>query len=297
MNCQEFEFVVNDLIRLDTSESEAHRNALAHAETCAKCRLRLVDERNLTIHLRQAADTACAAALVASPLIEARLLQAFRERTTLPATEAHLPQVAPLWLTNIVGSFRWTTAVAAVAVVIVLIAFTTMFLPQQPSSPSERAARQADNPQPSLTPTQQHISLPSSIQQIDAGDEAVDEELLLGRQPSIHRASLKERYASSQAKRSNIADSSKNASASNKPNTLTAGSEMEITTDFFPMMGNSSEPLESGRMVRVELPRSALVSFGLPMNMERAHEPIKADVLLGDDGMARALRFVNYSNR
>jgi hypothetical protein len=45
-------------------------------------------------------------------------------------------------------------------------------------------------------------------------------------------------------------------------------------------------------MVRVELPRSALVSFGLPMNVERADERIKADVLVGDDGVARAIRFV-----
>ena len=44
--------------------------------------------------------------------------------------------------------------------------------------------------------------------------------------------------------------------------------------------------------MRVELPRSALMSFGLPMNMERAGERIKADVVVGEDGLARAIRFV-----
>jgi hypothetical protein len=50
--------------------------------------------------------------------------------------------------------------------------------------------------------------------------------------------------------------------------------------------------MESGQIVRVELPRSALISFGLPMDMERADERIKADVVLGNDGLARAIRFV-----
>jgi hypothetical protein len=40
------------------------------------------------------------------------------------------------------------------------------------------------------------------------------------------------------------------------------------------------------------LPRSALASLGLPMNVERANERVKADVLLGHDGLARAIRFV-----
>jgi hypothetical protein len=45
-------------------------------------------------------------------------------------------------------------------------------------------------------------------------------------------------------------------------------------------------------MVRVELPRSAMASFGLPVNMDRANENVKADVLMGVDGLAHAIRFV-----
>ena len=40
------------------------------------------------------------------------------------------------------------------------------------------------------------------------------------------------------------------------------------------------------------MPRFALARFGMPMNMDRADETIKADVLLGADGLARAIRFV-----
>jgi tetrahydromethanopterin S-methyltransferase subunit F len=67
----------------------------------------------------------------------------------------------------------------------------------------------------------------------------------------------------------------------------------EIATDFIPLVqGDSLNLMESGQLVRVELPRSALVSFGLPMNMERAYERVKADVVVGNDGLARAIRFV-----
>jgi hypothetical protein len=40
------------------------------------------------------------------------------------------------------------------------------------------------------------------------------------------------------------------------------------------------------------LPRRVLVNFGLPMNPDRAAEPVKADVAIGSDGTARAVRFV-----
>jgi hypothetical protein len=51
-------------------------------------------------------------------------------------------------------------------------------------------------------------------------------------------------------------------------------------------------PLDRGYLVRVELPRTALRKFGLPMNEDRAAERVMADVLMGEDGLARAIRFV-----
>lgn len=65
----------------------------------------------------------------------------------------------------------------------------------------------------------------------------------------------------------------------------------EVVTDFIPVVYDP-EPVEHGRMVRVRLPRSALAAFGLPMNEQHAEETIQADVVLGEDGLARAVRFV-----
>ena len=77
-------------------------------------------------------------------------------------------------------------------------------------------------------------------------------------------------------------------------NTETANhAEREIATDFIPLSYMNVVSLQDGgQIVRVELPRSALVKFGLPVNMDRYNEKVKADVLLGVDGLAHAIRFV-----
>lgn len=51
-------------------------------------------------------------------------------------------------------------------------------------------------------------------------------------------------------------------------------------------------PLESTAIVRLVLPRSALASFGLPVNEDVAGERISAEFLLGEDGSPRAIRVV-----
>jgi hypothetical protein len=67
----------------------------------------------------------------------------------------------------------------------------------------------------------------------------------------------------------------------------------EQATDFFPLMaGVDLNSLETLGMVRVELPASELRSFGFPIAVELASEPVKADVILGYDGQARAIRFI-----
>jgi len=67
----------------------------------------------------------------------------------------------------------------------------------------------------------------------------------------------------------------------------------EIATDFIPLSYMSAASLQDGgQIIRVQLPRSALANFGLPVNMDRYNEKVKADVLYGVDGTARAIRFV-----
>jgi hypothetical protein len=69
--------------------------------------------------------------------------------------------------------------------------------------------------------------------------------------------------------------------------------ESEIATDYLPLTYlTEATALDGGQVVRIQVPRSMLVSLGLPVNVERAGELVLADVVLGDDGVARAIRFV-----
>ena len=52
----------------------------------------------------------------------------------------------------------------------------------------------------------------------------------------------------------------------------------------------SNVPVEDGHTVRVELPQAALSSFGLAA--DDTSGTVLADVLVGQDGLARAVRFV-----
>jgi hypothetical protein len=50
-------------------------------------------------------------------------------------------------------------------------------------------------------------------------------------------------------------------------------------------------PIENGYIVRVQMPRSALVSLGMPVP-DGEKDVVQADLLLADDGLAQAVRLV-----
>jgi len=78
-----------------------------------------------------------------------------------------------------------------------------------------------------------------------------------------------------------------------QPDNVQLANHAEIATDFIPLNSMTAVNLQDGgQIVRVQLPRSALANFGLPVNMERSNEKVKADVLFGVDGLAHAIRFV-----
>jgi hypothetical protein len=84
--------------------------------------------------------------------------------------------------------------------------------------------------------------------------------------------------------------------ANNRPETSRPEDDedqSEVTTEFLPVTywGDSSA-LQRGQLLRVELPRSALRLFGLPVDETHLNHRIKADVVLSDDGLVLAIRFL-----
>ena len=75
--------------------------------------------------------------------------------------------------------------------------------------------------------------------------------------------------------------------------TVQAQKDTEVATEFYALPDiDSLPPAEGATVVRVRLPRSAMRMVGLPVNEERVGERIQADVVLGQDGLMRAVRFL-----
>ena len=67
----------------------------------------------------------------------------------------------------------------------------------------------------------------------------------------------------------------------------------EVVTEFFPLL-DVAPPFERGELLRVTVPASTMRKVGLPVNENRLTGRVYADVLVGNEGLARAIRFVSY---
>jgi len=263
MNCESFQIIAGDLARDEIIEATERARALAHIDECRRCGQQWNDQRELSEKLRMVAGQM--SLLQAPAHLEGQLRAAFRDRAKVRPIHS-----APRrWL-------YWTGAVAAA----LLIAFAVIgWRARVASRPQLEVRSNIGSPSESPPPG------PSSVQ-ATAKDGA--------RNPltPIQKNLPRPRRARSQpARLGAAADTTNQTEAVNAPaaNTETK----EVTTDFVALgYGNTLDLQDGGQLVRVELPRSALARFGLPVNMNRVDERVKADVLFGTDGLARAIRFV-----
>jgi len=156
----------------------------------------------------------------------------------------------------------WLVAVAAMLLIAIsVVVFRWSNRPVEDRRQANRQEEPQQKPQPSVEP------------QLAKDSPVPDDEVLPQRQrPRRFHPAMQRRPANTQV-------------ANHVTN--------EIATDFIPLSYMSAASLQDGgQIVRVQLPRSALANFGLPVNMDRYSEKVKADVLFGVDGTARAIRFV-----
>ena len=69
-------------------------------------------------------------------------------------------------------------------------------------------------------------------------------------------------------------------------------SPIRVASDFI-LLAPCHVPgcFDGGQLMRVRMPRPALNFLGLPINEQFIQEPVTADVLIGEDGVIRAIRF------
>ena len=67
----------------------------------------------------------------------------------------------------------------------------------------------------------------------------------------------------------------------------------DSASGFYPLPdADALPPVESAMVVRVQMPTASLELIGYPINRDPASEPVDAEVLLGQDGLARGVRLV-----
>lgn len=73
-----------------------------------------------------------------------------------------------------------------------------------------------------------------------------------------------------------------------------AAQQVRYEGDFYALSyaGDPNETERGGRIVRVDVPRSTLFAMGVDVPLENGPETVKADLLIGSDGVTRAIRVV-----
>lgn len=281
MNCEEFLAVAADMarnhsrgpqrgIRAGVVVMDANELASArlHVDECDDCLRAWNEQLELSERLRKVAEQMTLAR--APEHIEAQLLAAFRDRTrVVPIQPAHRQ-----WR-------YWMTAAAAV-VLMTLGLFAWRWHDASVRQPPVEVSSGSVTAPPSDSPKQEQSQTVAVT-----GTRSATQRLI---KPTLGRSVSRRRAASPQLAKSDTAKQSTVEQASVPAKNVET---KELATDFVLVgYGNALDLQDGGQLVRVELPRSALAKFGLPMNMDRADERIKADVLVGTDGLARAIRFV-----
>lgn len=264
MKCERFQVIAGELARNDIMDADERASALAHAAACERCQEALALQSRLSEGFRSLALETRAAQ--AASVVEDKVLAAFRERTRVVSVPASSSR-RDLWISAAaavlllaVGALGWRWYVAS---------------PPQPTrqAGSQNAAGNVARPKPEMSSV---VAVgPSQPPNVST--------------PLVSRRFQSRKHATTKAAKLDVAKR-----VTTEPlMSATIHETKEITTAFVPLgYGSALDLQDGGQMVRVELPRSALARFGLPMNMNRADEKIKADVLIGADGLARAIRFV-----
>ena len=230
----------------------ARQAIVAHARECRDCAALLAAEEALAAGLRALA--AGQQAEQAPPALEAALGMAFRERAAKPE-----PAGARAVGRVLISLMTWRRAAALAAASLALVACLLWWRAQP-------AARQGQSvtagppppPLPQAAPPQRSAEAPPAAAKV------------------------------AQARRPTRSTSKRRVTRPPAGEAPQARSESE----FVVLPGTPPWALQDGaRLVRATMPRSALVSFGLPVNAERAGQPIRVDLILSEDGVARAIRF------
>ncbi len=273
MNCQELELKLGDLVREPAESSDLWVSANLHLEGCPHCSARVAEEQALQTRLR---DLAVSLRELSAPeRIESRLLQAFR------AAAASRRSPRKVMFRSWMG---WRPVMSGASVGL-LVLLALWFRPHRIVVTPEDRAPQVLQVSPSPSAGQTGVQSGSTtVSQGSPGSSPVPETRQLVKK-------LPQRGSRASVQKASVISSPKRPAEAAQE--TAEDSEGEMVTEFMPFMAvDSISPMEQQQLVRVKLSRTVLEIFGLPVNRDGRAGPVKADVLLSEDGLVRAIRFV-----
>jgi hypothetical protein len=267
MECDNFAEIACELAHDGLMESSVRANALEHARSCRNCEMRLASERalNQALGFASEAEVECA-----PPSVKVALEKAFAELPASAMTSRHAGEAARMRSLN---THRfWQAAAAALLILFAAASFYVIRSRGTRPRGSGPAPPSVIGGGPSVTPESEPGITPPVV---NGPDPAV-----LGPHPVRRAPSLKVRLASTQA-----GGAIENAGQSK--------TDSEAMTDFIPLTYlTRSTAIESGQVMRVKVPASTFIALGVPINNQHADELVNAELVVGDDGVMRAVRLL-----
>jgi hypothetical protein len=252
MKCNDFEAGMVDLLNGSLEEPE-HREALEHALACPKCESLLYEQQRLDLELKTLAAGEWSGQ--ASPGLEQQLTTAFREQAKKSISLS--PGAWASVRRFISGEKKWKYATAVISLALCIVASSSLWKRPQ-VNPIEIVDRipMVESVSPMLN------SQPQELATIDSK-----------KLPVVHHLRQRSRMA---------------------PDSVQAEwMTTEVATDFFTIpYVEPFRPNDRVRVVRIQVPYSTLADFGFPVYSDQALRPVQADVMVGDDNVARTIRFV-----
>ncbi len=71
--------------------------------------------------------------------------------------------------------------------------------------------------------------------------------------------------------------------------------DADSTAGFIPLPDADPGPVDDGAVVRVEMPRAALATFGLPVEAMEGNGTVRADLIVSADGTPEAIRLLSQN--
>ena len=254
MNCKEAKAILVDMARGATPDDLARETVERHVRSCPRCALHRQEQEALS---RRFVDFRDALPLAPPESLESRLLEAYRGegRAVRPGHG------------GLSFGFRAGLAAAAMALLVVGLVYLLTRPEQPPGAKSGHVTSIAQSKEPTdPAPANSPALRPAAEGQ--ASGQAL-------RPPTPNRLSVRAR----------------------SPQTATAsrGKPQELTSDFV-AIGFPTSPIQTntGQIVRVSLRRKALAPLGFPVAPNDEETFVQADILVGDDGSAQAIRLVSH---